>query len=87
MARFSNRPLRLARQRERDRFRRIILPVSGIIGFVGLLTLGIALVEYHVHGRWEAQAFILGVSAAVLPLALLLISWMRGHFNRQLENP
>ncbi len=87
MARFSNRLIRLARQRERDRFRRIVLPVSGIIGFIGLLTLGMVLVEHHVHGRWEDQAFVLGVSAAALPLTLLLFSWVRGHFNRQLENP
>ena len=43
--------------------------------------------EHRLNNRWEAEAFAIAATAAALPLALLLFRWIRGHFNRQLENP
>ena len=87
MARFSQRNLRLARQRESDAFRFFIMPLSTLIGFVGLLGIVLVALDYHLNQRWETAAFAASASAAALPLVLFLFRWMRGHFNRQLENP
>ena len=87
MARFSHRNTRLARQRESDVFRSVLMPLSTLIGFVGLLAVALIVFDHLINHRWESEAFAVAVTASILPLALLLFRWMRGHFNRQLENP
>jgi len=87
MARFSHRNTRLSRQRESAVFRSVVMPVSSLIGFVGLLAVALILFDRLLNNRWEAEAFALSATAALLPVALLLFRWLRGHFNRQLENP
>ena len=85
MARFSHRSTRLARQRESAAFRTVLMPVSTLIGVIGLLGVALILFDNLVNQRWEAEA--VAVTAALLPIMLLLYRWLRGHFNRQLENP
>jgi len=87
MARFSHRNTRLARQRESSVFRSVLMPLSTLVGMVGLLAVALVLFDHLINNRWEAEAFAVAVTAALLPVALLLYRWMRGHFNRQLENP
>ena len=87
MARFSHRSTRLARQRESAVFRSVLMPVSTLIGLIGLVGVALILFDHLINNRWEAEAFAVAVTAALLPIALLLYRWMRGHFNRQLENP
>ena len=87
MARFAHRSTRLSRQRESDIFRSILMPVSALIGFIGLLGIALIVFDHLMNHRWESEAFAIAAAAAVLPVALLLYRWMRGHFNRDLENP
>lgn len=87
MARFSHRSTRLARQRESAVFRSVLMPVSTLIGMIGLLAVALILFDHLINNRWEAEAFAVATTAAILPIVLLLYRWMRGHFNRQLENP
>jgi len=87
MARFSRRNTRLSRQRESSAFRHVLMPVSTLIGFVGVLAMLVVYLDYALNRRWEAGAFTAAVTAAALPVALFLYRWMRGHFNRQLERP
>ena len=87
MARFSHRSTRLARQRESAAFRTVLMPVSTLIGVIGLLGVALILFDNLVNQRWEAEAFAAAVTAALLPIVLLLYRWLRGHFNRQLESP
>jgi hypothetical protein len=87
MARFSHRPTRLARQRESEMFRAYLMPLSTLIGFIGLLGMVLVALDHHLNQRWEATAFAASASAAALPLVLFLFRWMRGHFNYQLERP
>ncbi|MGA0112613.1 MAG: hypothetical protein ACO3PN_11010 [Chthoniobacterales bacterium] len=87
MARFSNRNIRLSRQRENSVCRCYLMPVSGMIGLVGVLAMLAVLLDYQLNHRWEATAFTLGAIAASLPVLLFLYRWCRGHFNRQLERP
>lgn len=87
MARFSQRNIRLARQRESETFRYFVMPISTLIGFIGLLGIVIVAFDHHLNRRWESVAFAASLSAAALPFIIFLFRWARGHFNRQLENP
>ncbi len=87
MARFSNRNIRLSRQRESYLCRQYFMPVSGLVGLVGVLAMLVVFLDYQLNHRWEATAFALGATAAAVPVIIFLYRWMRGHFNRQLERP
>ena len=87
MARFTHRPTRLARQRESEVFRGVLMPVSTLVGFIGLLAVALILFDHLINNRWESEAFAVSVLAAILPVVLLLFRWMRGHFNPELKNP
>jgi len=87
MARFSNRTLRLQRQRESAAFATVVMPVSTLLGIIGVLAMLLVIFDYRLNHRWEAEAFAVAATAASIPLILLLFRWLRGHFNRQLENP
>lgn len=85
MARFDHRSLRLARQRESAVFRHFVMPVSILVSAVGLVAMLLVLLDYRVNDRWESETFIAAAGATALPLLVLLFRWVRGHFNRQLE--
>ena len=87
MARFSNRNIRLSRQRESYLCRQYFMPVSGLVGLVGVLAMLVVFLDYQLNHRWEATAFALGATATAVPVSIFLYRWMRGHFNRQLERP
>ena len=87
MAGFSHRSTRLARQHESTAFVNVIMPVSTLVGLIGILAMLLVIFNHRLNNRWEAEAFAIAATAAALPLALLLFRWIRGHFNRQLENP
>ena len=86
MARFTHRSKRLSRQRESAVFRSVLMPLGMLVGFIGLLILGLILFDHLVNQGWEAEAFVVAASASLLPVILFLFRWMRGHFNRQLED-
>ncbi len=87
MARFSNRTLRITRQRESATFQHYIMPASSLISLAGVLGVLLVIFDYRINERWEPTAFAAAASAALLPVALLLYRWIRGHFNSQLEHP
>ena len=87
MARFSNRNIRLSRQRESYLCRQYFMPLSGLVGLVGVLAMLMVLLDYQLNHRWEASAFALGATAAAVPVGIFLYRWVRGHFNRQLQRP
>ena len=87
MARFNYRPTRLARQRESFAFASVVMPISFLIGIIGILAMLLVIFDHRLNQRWEAEAFAVSAAAAALPLTLLLFRWLRGHFNRELKNP
>ena len=87
MARFTHRTKRLARQRESAAFRHVVIPIAILVGFIGLLAVGLILTDYLLHNRWEAEVFTAAVIVSLVPAAVFLLRWMRGHFNRQLGDP
>lgn len=87
MSRFENRNIRLSRQRESAAFGLVLMPIGILIGIIGVIAMLLILLDHSVNKRWEHEAFIASVCAAGLPLFLLLVRWMRGHFNRNLSQP
>ena len=87
MARFSQRNVRLARQRESAAFRSVLMPLCTLLGFIGVLAMLVVYLDYQLNHRWEAEVFASAVTASALPVVLFLYRWTRGHFNRQLERP
>ena len=84
---FTNRETRIKRREERNLFRRRLLPLAwaiAAVGFAGLIILG---AYYLLYGAWLYQIAGLFITLAVLPLALTIVSLMRGHRNRRLEEP
>jgi uncharacterized BrkB/YihY/UPF0761 family membrane protein len=85
--RFDNREVRIHRREERDLFRRKLIPVAwflSAIGAAGLLILGAVFLLY---GEWLHQFSGLFVALAILPVVITLVGWLRGHSNRDLEEP
>ncbi len=87
MARFSNRTIRLQRQRESAAFATVVMPISALLGIIGVLAMLLVMFDYRLNNRWEAEVFAVAATAAAFPIVLLLVRWLRGHFNRQLQNP
>jgi len=63
------------------------MPLSTLIGFIGLLGMVLVGLDHHLNHRWEAATFAAATGATALPIIIFLFRFLRGHFNRQLENP
>jgi len=63
------------------------MPLGILVGLTGLLAVGLILADRLLHNRWEAEAFTAAVTVSLVPAAIFLLRWMRGHFNRQLGDP
>ena len=87
MSRFSDRNLRLTRQRESAVFGSIIMPASMMMGFIGALVVIIVLLDCYLNQRWEFGVFVAGAVAVAVPVISFLFRWMRGHFNPGLRKP
>jgi hypothetical protein len=84
---FTNRETRIKRREERNLFRRKLLPlawVTSTLGVAGLIILG---AYYLLYGEWLYQYAGLPIALIILPVALTLVSWLRGHRNHRLEEP
>ena len=87
MSRFSDRNLRLTRQRESAVFGNIIMPASMMVGFIGAMVVLIVLMDNYFNQRWEVGIFTVGAVAVAVPVIAFLFRWMRGHFNSGLKKP
>jgi hypothetical protein len=63
------------------------MPIAFLAGFIGLLAVALILTDHLLHNRWEAQVFAAAVTVSLVPAAVFLLRWMRGHFNRHLGDP
>ena len=62
------------------------MPLGMLVGFIGLLILGLVLFDHLINQGWEAEVLVVAVRACLLPVALFVFRWTRNHFNRQLEH-
>ena len=80
-----NRDTRLRRRQEAEEFRRIFQPLSIFFGALGLL-----LFLWTVLGAVEGQSLRrdlagAGVTLMLIPVAVLVFRWSRGHFRKDLH--
>lgn len=84
---FDNRETRIKRREERNTFRRKLLPIAWMLsigGYAGLVILG---GYFLLYGEWLYQYAGLSIALAILPVALTLVGWLRGHHSERLEEP
>jgi hypothetical protein len=86
MDRFDDRSTRLARRQESDVFAHYVMPVSWVVGLVGLLAL-IAL-SFSQNGADTSQGSLVPVFAAFLaaPFVMLVVRLSRGHFHKDIRD-
>ena len=84
---FTNRETRIKRREERNLFRRKLLPITWAISTVGYASLLVLGAYYLLYSEWLYQVAGLFIALAILPLALTLVSFSRGHHSRRLEEP
>ena len=84
---FDNRETRIKRREERNTFRRKLLPIAWMLsigGYAGLVILG---GYFLLYGEWLYQYAGLSIALAILPVALTVVGWLRGHQSERLEEP
>lgn len=87
MARFSHRPKRIARRTERERFERSVMPAALICVPIGVALLIGGALAYLIYGDLFTEFLLLGVAVFLMPLALTVYRFLRGHFSSQLDEP
>jgi len=85
--RFADRPKRLARRAERDRFAFILMPVIWLLFLTGVFFLGSAGVHFFVTGEVDRLVWGLAGIPLVVSLALGSVRLFRGHFSGALNEP
>jgi hypothetical protein len=86
-ARFKDRPKRIARRTEREKFERSVMPAAFICLPVAVAVFIAAALSYLVYGEFAREVFGLGLAVLAIPVALFLYRFVRGHFSRELEEP
>ena len=86
-ARFKDRPKRIARRTEREKFERSVMPAAFICLPVAVAVFIAAALSYLVYGEFAREVFGLGLAVLAIPVSLFLYRFVRGHFSRELEEP
>jgi hypothetical protein len=85
--RFRDRPKRIARRTEREKFERSVMPAAYISLPVAVAVFIAAALSYLIYGELPREIFVLGVAIAAIPVVLLFYRFVRGHFSRSLDEP
>ena len=62
------------------------MPVAWLLGGAGAIGIAGLGVDYYIHGRWEETFFIAAAVLAAIPLLLLAVRFLRGHFSSRLRD-
>ena len=85
--RFRDRPKRIARRTEREKFERSVMPAAYICLPVAVAILVAAALSYLVYGNFPREIFVLGLAVLAVPFVLLVYRFVRGHFSKSLDEP
>ncbi len=86
-ARFKNRPKRIARRTESEKFDRLVMPAAYICLPIALAILIAAALSYLVYGETPREVMVLGGAVLAVPVALFFYRVVRGHYNGALNEP
>ena len=87
MARFSQRPKRIARRTERERFERSVMPAAFLCVPIGVALLIGGALAHLIYGDLFTEFLVLGAAVFLTPLVLFLYRFVRGHFSNELDEP
>jgi drug/metabolite transporter (DMT)-like permease len=85
--RFRDRPKRLARRTEREKFERSVMPAAYICLPVAVAVFIAAALSYLIYGEFPRDILVLGVAIVAIPVVLIVYRFLRGHFSKSLHEP
>lgn len=85
--RFQDRPKRIARRTEREKFERTVMPAAYICLPVAVAVFIAAALSYLVYGEFPGDVLILAVAVLAIPAVLTVYRFIRGHFSGSLDEP
>jgi hypothetical protein len=85
--RFKDRPKRIARRTERDKFERMVMPAAFMCLPLAVAVFLAASLSYLVYGTFPRDVFGLGIAMLAIPAALIIYRIMRGHYSGSLNEP
>lgn len=85
--RFHDRPKRLARRTEREKFERSVMPAAFICLPVAVAVFIAAALSYLIYGEFPREVLVLGLAVLAVPIVLFFYRFVRGHFSRSLDEP
>jgi hypothetical protein len=87
MGRFSHRPKRLSRRAEREKFTMMVMPAAYICLPLAVAILLAAGLSYSVYGVFPRDVFVLGAGVLAIPIVLMVLRFIRGHYSDSLDEP
>jgi len=72
--------------RERDEFAKYFMPVSYLVGIVGLGFLVFGCLDALQAEVWNHQSIGVGICLMTVPLILFFFRLLRGHFSPRLKD-
>ncbi len=85
--RFRDRPKRIARRTEREKFERMVMPAAYICFPLAVAVFIAAALSYLVYDEFPGDILVLAVAVLAIPLVLLAYRVVRGHFSGSLDEP
>jgi drug/metabolite transporter (DMT)-like permease len=85
--RFRDRPKRIARRTEREKFERSVMPAAYICLPVAVAVFIAAALSYLIYGEFPRDILVLGVAIVAIPVVLIVYRFLRGHFSKSLHEP
>jgi drug/metabolite transporter (DMT)-like permease len=85
--RFRDRPKRIARRTEREKFERSVMPAAYICLPVAVAVFIAAALSYLIYGEFPREILVLGVAIVAIPVVLIVYRFLRGHFSKSLHEP
>jgi hypothetical protein len=85
--RFKERPKRIARRTERDKFDRMVMPAAFMCLPLAVAVFLAASLSYLVYGTFPRDVFGLGAALLAIPVALMIYRVVRGHYSGSLDEP
>ncbi len=86
-SRFSDRPKRLARRFEREKFDTLVMPATMVCLPVAVVVILVASAFYVVAGSFPRELVGLGLAVLIIPAVLRFFRVIRGHYCDSLNEP